>query len=73
VTFVETHPILEQIANGNRAIAGFMLESHLFGGKQPLGDDGSLLNYGVSITDPCLGWEETEALLRSMSINSVQK
>ncbi len=63
----------------NKAIAGFMLESHLFAGKQPLGDDRSLLSYGVSITDPCLGWEETESLLkwasaeRSMSINSVQK
>ncbi len=63
---------IEQAAE-NRAIAGVMLESHLFAGKQPLGDDPSLLNYGVSITDPCLGWEETEALLRSISINSVQK
>ncbi|HSX26497.1 MAG TPA: 3-deoxy-7-phosphoheptulonate synthase [Chlamydiales bacterium] len=57
----------------NKAIAGFMLESHLFAGKQPLGDDRSLLHYGVSITDPCIGWEETELLLRSTSISSVQK
>lgn len=64
--------VLEQ-ALENEAIAGIMLESHLFAGKQPLSDDRSLLNYGVSITDPCLGWEETEALLRSRSISSVQK
>lgn len=63
--------VMEQAAE-NRAIAGLMLESHLFEGKQPLGDDGSLLHYGVSITDPCLAWEETESLLRSMSISSVQ-
>lgn len=60
-------------ATENKAIAGIMLESHLFGGKQPLSDDRSLLNYGISITDPCLDWEETEELLRSMSISSVQK
>jgi len=64
--------VLEQAAE-NKAIAGLMLESHLFPGKQPLGDDPSLLNFGISITDPCLGWEETESLFRSMSINSVQK
>jgi 3-deoxy-7-phosphoheptulonate synthase len=63
--------VLEQ-AEENKAIAGLMLESHLFGGKQPLGDDRSLLSYGVSITDPCLDWEETETLLRSRSIDSVQ-
>jgi 3-deoxy-7-phosphoheptulonate synthase len=63
--------VMEQ-AEENRAIAGLMLESHLFGGKQSLGDDRSLLNYGVSITDPCLDWEETEGLLLSMSISSVQ-
>jgi len=70
--------IIEQVREGNKAIAGFMFESHLNMGKQPLGDDKSLLRYGVSITDPCLGWEETESLLnwaaeQLISINSVQK
>ncbi len=64
--------VMQQAAK-NQAIAGFMLESHLFPGKQPLGDDPALLHYGVSITDPCLGWEETETLFRSISISSVQK
>ncbi len=57
----------------NPAIAGLMLESHLFPGKQPLYDDLNFLSYGVSITDPCLGWDETEELLRSTSISLVQK
>ncbi len=56
-------------AKTNEAIVGFMLESHLNGGNQPLKKE---LIYGVSITDSCLGWNETEALLRSMSISSVQ-
>lgn len=64
--------VMQQAAE-NKAIAGLMLESHLFAGRQSLRDDRSLLNYGVSITDPCLGWDETESLLRSMSISSVQK
>jgi 3-deoxy-7-phosphoheptulonate synthase len=40
-----------------------MLESHLRAGRQAWGL-GTPLAYGVSITDPCIGWEETEALLR---------
>ncbi len=63
--------VMEQAAE-NRAIAGVMLESHLFAGKQSLTEDPSHLSYGVSITDPCIGWEETENLLRSTSINFVQ-
>lgn len=73
---------IEQICDGNDAIAGVMLESNLYAGKQPLGEDPSFLHYGISVTDSCIGWEETESLLlwaaerlscRSMSINSVQK
>jgi 3-deoxy-7-phosphoheptulonate synthase len=64
--------VVEQ-ALENRAIAGLMLESHLFPGKQPLTDDPSHLSYGVSITDPCMGWDETERLLRLMSMCLVQK
>lgn len=56
--------VVEQAA-ANRAIAGIMLESHLLSGRQQLGSDPSLLSYGVSITDPCLGWEETEELFQS--------
>ena len=40
-----------------------MLESHLFPGAQKLGSDPAALQYGVSITDACIGWDETEQLL----------
>jgi 3-deoxy-7-phosphoheptulonate synthase len=54
--------VLRQRREGNRDLVGVMLESHLFEGSQPMGPN---LRYGVSITDACLGWESTEALLRS--------
>ncbi|MCH9608961.1 MAG: Phospho-2-dehydro-3-deoxyheptonate aldolase, Tyr-sensitive [Chlamydiales bacterium] len=54
--------VVEQVALGNRHIAGAMLESHLNEGSQ---EPGSKLKYGVSITDPCLGWEATERLIFS--------
>lgn len=37
-----------------------MLESHLYEGSQTLGES---MRYGVSVTDSCLGWDDTEALL----------
>lgn len=60
-------------ASTNPSIFGLMLESHLFSGKQRFYNDPQDLRYGVSITDPCLGWEETEILLRSTSMSFVQK
>jgi len=53
--------VLAQRRAGEQSLAGVMLESHLNEGKQPL--ERERLRYGVSITDACLGWEETEALL----------
>ena len=55
--------VIEQRANGNAAIMGLMLESNLNPGQQKLTDPQNL-DYGVSITDGCIGWEETESLLR---------
>jgi len=52
-----------QILAGNRSIVGLMLESHLKAGNQPIPKDLSTLEYGVSITDPCMDWQSTEALL----------
>ena len=57
--------IIEQRVAGNRALIGAMLESHLFEGSQKLGADPRGLRYGVSITDECIGWDETERLLRT--------
>jgi len=48
---------------GQGALLGVMLESHLRPGRQEWGR-GTPLEYGVSITDACIGWDETEALLR---------
>ena len=44
-----------QIAGGNRAIVGMMLESFLVAGRQELGS--GELTYGQSITDACIGWD----------------
>ncbi|MFW5682334.1 MAG: 3-deoxy-7-phosphoheptulonate synthase [Phycisphaeraceae bacterium] len=58
--------LLDQRANAaaTSPIIGIMLESNLFEGRQPLPDQLGDLRYGVSITDACLGWDDTEALLR---------
>ena len=55
--------VLRQRLEGDRSIVGLMLESNLLPGKQPVGPRESL-QYGLSITDGCIGWEETETLLR---------
>lgn len=47
-------------------IAGVMLESHLVEGKQKYTDSEQLV-YGQSITDACIGWDETEFVLSSLS------
>lgn len=57
--------VIQQRADGNDTIVGLMLESNLKPGNQSLGDDPSALEYGVSITDGCISFEQTEELLRS--------
>ena len=54
---------MHQIAEGNQSIIGVMLESNLKPGNQKMTSGGEL-EYGVSVTDSCLGWEETASLLR---------
>lgn len=61
------------IKQNNPNVVGIMLESHLLPGRQILRENPRFLSYGVSITDPCLGWEDTEELLRSTSMSLVQK
>jgi 3-deoxy-7-phosphoheptulonate synthase len=56
---------VNQIIEGNRSIVALMLESNLHPGRQQIPSDLSQLQYGVSVTDPCIGWETTEKLLRS--------
>jgi len=61
----------EQIAGGDQRIIGIMVESHLQAGRQDL-VEGQPLNYGQSITDACLGWDDSESLLNKMA-ESVRK
>jgi len=55
---------------GTRRVFGTMIESHLNPGAQkftPGRDDPTTLAYGVSITDPCLGWDDTVSALLTLS------
>ena len=58
--------VSEQIASGNENIFGVMVESHLVEGRQDL-VEGQPLTYGQSITDACIGWEDTEKLLAKLA------
>jgi 3-deoxy-7-phosphoheptulonate synthase len=58
------HDCVHQILEGNRSLVGFMLESNLEAGSQPIPDDRSKLRYGVSVTDACIDWATTEETLR---------
>lgn len=60
--------LAEQIENGEVAIMGVMIESHINEGNQKVpkeGRDG--LKYGVSITDACIGWEDTVSVLDQLA------
>ncbi len=57
--------VSHQIANGEKSIIGVMVESHLVEGNQSA-DKGELC-YGQSITDACIGWEDTEVLLKQLA------
>ena len=52
--------VVAQRVAGNKGILGLMLESFITAGRQ---NDGAELTYGQSITDACIGWDETERLL----------
>jgi len=58
--------LMDQLEQGNRSIRGFMLESNLEWGNQPMGADPSALKPGVSVTDACIDWETTEIILREV-------
>lgn len=55
--------VLEQRLAGTRSLIGLMVESYLKEGNQPFPRPKDQLEYGLSITDPCIGWETTERLL----------
>jgi len=62
--------VAEQLNNGDDRIIGLMIESHLNEGRQDH-TPGCALEYGKSITDACLGWEDTVEVL-AMLANSVK-
>jgi 3-deoxy-7-phosphoheptulonate synthase len=53
-----------QIASGEDRVMGVMIESHLVAGKQSLGTE---LTYGQSITDACIGWDDTVSCLDQLA------
>ena len=55
--------VIAQRAGGNNSIVGVMLESNINPGSQKLGNDPGTLEYGVSITDACVGWDKTEEIM----------
>lgn len=64
--------VLRQFREGCQSIMGLMLESNLHSGKQTW-EQGKTLAHGVSITDACLGWDETQALLSELADMIVTK
>ena len=62
----------EQLANGSKNIASVMIESNLVEGNQKISSNLSNLVYGKSVTDSCVGLEDTEKIL-SMFADAVQK
>ena len=60
------HNIAEQIAHGEQRIFGVMIESNLEEGRQDI-IPGSELVYGQSVTDSCLGWDDTTDLIRKLA------
>ena len=62
----------EQISNGSKDIASVMIESNLVEGNQKISSNLSDLVYGQSVTDSCVGLEDTEKIL-SMFADAVQK
>ena len=64
------HDIAAQVEGGSRSVFGVMIESHLQAGAQkftPGKNDPAELAYGQSITDACIGWEDSLATLAELS------
>ena len=60
------HDVASQVAAGDQRIIGLMVESHIEAGRQEQ-TPGCQLTYGLSITDACLGWSDTVALLEDLA------
>ncbi len=58
--------LVQQVLGGQDCVIGAMLESNIIEGTQKFPQPFECLNWGQSITDPCIGWEETEALVQDV-------
>jgi 3-deoxy-7-phosphoheptulonate synthase len=65
--------VIQQIKHGNQSLVGVMIESNIVSGNQPIPEDLSQLQYGCSVTDGCIGWEDTEAMLRAAHKELLQR
>jgi 3-deoxy-7-phosphoheptulonate synthase len=64
--------VCQQLRQGERSIFGLMVESNLVEGNQAL-KIGQPLRYGQSITDACIGWDDTEQLLAMLNDSVLQR
>ena len=58
--------VCQQFAGGEKAVIGVMIESHLVEGNQNL-EGSEPLVYGKSVTDACIGWDDTDTILRQLA------
>ena len=73
---VVAQDIADQISGGSRSVFGVMIESHLQPGAQkftPGKDDPTALAYGQSITDACIGWDDSLGALEVLSAAVVKR
>jgi 3-deoxy-7-phosphoheptulonate synthase len=61
-----SNSVCEQVSGGDSNIVGVMIESNIEAGKQSIPADLSELKYGQSVTDACIGWQDTEHVLRQL-------
>lgn len=59
--------LCQQISGGDSSIRAIMIESHLKEGAQKIDSDLSKLEYGVSVTDSCVGWETTVEMVKELA------
>lgn len=59
--------VAAQIAGGDSSIRSVMIESHLNEGNQKLSSDLAKMDYGVSVTDPCVGWDTTVEMIENLA------
>lgn len=58
--------ILKHFSTYNQSIIGLMLESHIYSGKQAWNLPRKKIKYGISLTDPCIGWDDTCYFLKNL-------